>query len=80
MDTAAMPLVRSQGELGQIRNGACKQSKWKKVCFHSDRPEAHSHTSEPPYSERGAIWEIWFEVLSASNVSHRPAVSLGCFT
>lgn len=24
-----------------------------------------------------AIWEIWFEKVPASDVSHRPAVSLG---
>lgn len=51
MDVAAVPLVRSQSELGSDRNDVCKQSKWKKVCFHSDWPEADIQTSEPPDSD-----------------------------
>lgn len=51
MDVTAVPLVRSQSERGSDRNDPCKQSKWKKVCFHSDWPEADIPTSEPPDSD-----------------------------
>lgn len=64
-----------------------RQNKWKKVSFQCDWPEAYLHTSlgnipTETFAERGTFkWaEIWFEMVSASDVSHGPAVSLGLLT